>query len=301
MRRCSWLVLVGIIALLVAQPATCVARGGLRAQGMLAAAASVARALPCLNDCSKMLGNRGECVDGVCVCKAGFGGVDCSVVLGQSTTAATVAAPAPPTAAATATTAAPVNNSEVASTTAREGGRDGTIGGGAVPGGRRPSPPHQRSPGHSCVNETCAALCFFGGACTTETTCQCNLPPEPLPLDGLASGDDNSTTPTVPHTAPASAPPPARDAERMAVTEVWRAAGAPIPGGDPCALPWEGIACDTSAWMLPLPLPPPHAMLTPVCLFSQGGTLLRLIWAAGASLAFCRPRWPSYRSSTTWR
>lgn len=37
------------------------------------------RGLPCLNDCSNALGERGVCVHGVCVCNAGFRGPDCSI------------------------------------------------------------------------------------------------------------------------------------------------------------------------------------------------------------------------------
>lgn len=37
------------------------------------------RGLPCLNDCSSALGERGVCVHGVCVCNAGFRGPDCSI------------------------------------------------------------------------------------------------------------------------------------------------------------------------------------------------------------------------------
>ena len=55
-------------------------QGGARLQGR-AAAASGARGIPCLNNCSYNLGfkQRGDCINGACVCELGYGGPDCSI------------------------------------------------------------------------------------------------------------------------------------------------------------------------------------------------------------------------------
>ncbi len=102
----------------------------------------------CLNDCSKALGDRGRCEDGVCICKLGYIGDDCSVDLTDIET-----------------------EEERADREARE--EDLAMFGGKALAEAPPEEEVMEEKDATCDKDVCEDLCTYGGDCITPYTCLC--------------------------------------------------------------------------------------------------------------------------------